>query len=260
MSNAAIVYLNLADDGVITASSSIVQAPPSTVQDPHVARRWRSLGASSEFLLCDLGSSQSIDVIALFGLNMDVLGLSRVRISTVDATGVAGDAYDSTTLAGQVEDDYDCLIDVLPAPVTGRYVRIDLANTGLAYIEAGRLVVGLQNVLDINFASGWSRRFVDRARKTESRGGQIYIDHDVTYRILNLTFEHVTADQRYGFIEQIDLLNGASTDILVLTNPASATLGRDSIWGLVEEVSSVTQSFVSNPARFQKSFQIRERL
>ncbi|HEV7337011.1 MAG TPA: discoidin domain-containing protein [Bosea sp. (in: a-proteobacteria)] len=259
-SNARIGWQNRADEAGISASSFVIDTPPAILQNPHVARKWRGVAGEAEYLTFDLGAQRSIDCVALMGLNLTEAGLTRIRASTGDSSGQHGDAHDSDPAgasAGRVNPRYPSLIHLLPAPVTARYVRIDLAEPGAPYIEAGRAFIGLAEQVTYNFAFGWQRGFADRSRTTKSRGGQTYIDRDNGYRTLDLTFEAITQEQRYGLFEDVDQFNGKRTDILFVTDPTSGELGRDAIWGLVSEMTPIGQP---HHRTYSKTFRIEERL
>ena len=49
----------------------------------------------------------------------------------------------------------------------------------------------------------------------------------------------ITEAQTNGALEQINLLNGRRLPVLFIMNPASTNLGRDSIFGLIQESSPV---------------------
>lgn len=260
-SNAAIAYLNLADEGIITASSSTSLSPPSILQNPHVVRKWRAVG-NNEALVVDLGSQHSIDTVALMGVNLTAAGTSRLRVSTADTSGQDGNAYNGASAAGRVDPKYGRLILMAPAPVTGRYVRVDIADTSLSYVEAGRLFVGLRNQFRCNYSSGWSKLWQDRSRRVQSRGGQTYVDPDNMVSEIQVAFNWISESERYTFVDDLDRLNGGHTDVLLMLNPTSSNLGRDSIWGLPSETSPVVHvpGFDGNEQIFSKTYKITERL
>ena len=263
---AAIIYANLSDSGTVTASSWIAAAPPSMVQNHHVSRRWKGQAGNAEWLLLDLGALTSIDTVAVFGIqgifgdtqsNLSALALTRVRISTVDATGNAGNAHDSTSVAGRIRDSYGALVYLLTTPVSGRYVKIDISESTASAILAGRLVVGLRNLFTINFSFGWGFGYVDLSRKKKSAGGQTFIARDDRYRVLTASFETLVEADRYAFVHDADRLNGISQDVLFMINTASSQPDRDSVWGLMQDMTPPTQP---NPSFFQKQYVIEERL
>lgn len=261
--NAAIAYANLADAATLTASSAIPLAPVARLKGPHIARKWRSTG-NAEAVIADLGAAKSLDTLALMGLNLTAAGTARVRASNADPTVTASLTYDSGVLpAGIVDPRYGMLVHLLGAAVSARYWRIDLADASLGYIEAGRLFIGPRNPFAYNFSPGWSRSYVDRSRRTESRGGQTYVDPGECYRTVSLTFDWITEAERNSFVEEIDRLNGTKTDVLLITRGDSPNLGRDSLWGLVADLDPIGQPqlvWEGGAPLYQKSYRINERL
>ncbi len=282
--NAAILWRNLADAGTLTASAEEPAMPVTLLLDPHIGRHWRAVAASA-WVVVDLGSVQSVDTIALFGLNLTASGTVRARLSASDPSGVTGIVHDSdwpsasgTVLIGgtaapgaTVELTVDATdaddqtfgsavlaswVYPLPAPVSARYVRIDLADASLGWIEAGRIVIGLRTQFGINFDYGWSRARVDRSRQSESRGGQRHIDRDNSYRTITLTFSALTEAEAETW-DTIDLEAGTHSDVLLITDPTAADLPAASIWGLLDSLEPIPNPYF---ATFSRSLKINERL
>lgn len=260
--NAAIAYANLADGGTVRASSAGQLTPPSRLQNPHVARKWRGDNNPSEYLTVDLGDVHDVDTVAVMGLTLNAAGTIRVRASETDTSALMAEAYDSGPITGAVDPRYGMLVHLLPDVVRARYVRIDLEQPGATYIEAGRLFVGRRWQFAYNFSFGWGRGYVDLSTRTKSRGGQTYVDPNVAYRTASLSFEVITEAQRLGFVDEVERLNGQRLDILLITNPSSENLGRDSIWGLLDDLDPITQPavWVSGMPAYAKAYKISERL
>lgn len=256
--NACIGYRNLADTAMIIGTNAIPLAPASLLQNIHIARKTRSAGYAEAYVI-DLGSIQSIDTIWLLGVNLSLTGTSYIRISATDPTGAAGEIYSSGSVGGRVNPVFKALPIIISAPVSGRYVRIDLSDITLPYIESGRLFIGLRHQFEYNFTPGWSRSRVDRSRNTESRGGQIHSDIDNNYRILSATFDQLS-EAETDIIDEIDQVHGTHGDILFITDPTSSNLARDSIFGMIQEIQPIIQPQITDPAAFSRTFNIRERL
>lgn len=262
MSNAALAYVNLADLATLYATSNLVTTPPATLQNAHVNRRWRGTLGTSEAVWTSYITS--FDTVCLFGLNLTSAGTTRIRVSSVDSSGLAGNVYDSGSVIGAVDPNtaaYANLIKLLPTVVSG-YVRIDLTEPGASYIEAGRLFVGGRTQFDVNFGWGWTEQWEDMSRETESRGGQTYIDANVSRRKWSLQFGFMNDTER-EMVRQLDRINGIKTDFLMIGNPASSNLGRDSIWGRVKQPSPIAQpvGFLNSTSLLSsKQFDIVERL
>lgn len=263
MANAAIAYNNLADNGAFTTiSSQATNMPVTFLQNVHVQKRWRSLTAADYFII-DLGLPQSLDTIGVFGITVsaggspDAGGTIRVRASATDSTFSGSPdltLYDSGVVT--VNTTYNSHVSVIPSPVTARYVRVDLTTTD-TYLEAGRLFVGLRTAFTKNFAYGWQRGWVDRSIRSKTRGGQTQVFVDNHYRTLQMTFEFLSASEATGIVETIDAANGQNKDVLMILDTASTNLARDSIWGLMSELSTVSQPHFD---LFSKTYNIEERL
>lgn len=251
MGNAALLYENLADDATIAVSSQLAAAAGALVQNVHVARKWRS-ESSGDWLLADLGAFMSLDTIAVMGLTATEY---RVRLSSSDPGGAAGDILDTGTLA--VDQAYAQAIALLDAPAAARYLRIDLANSGGSYVEAGRLVAGLRNRFEINFSFDWSIGYVDPSIVTKTRGGQTQVSREQSYRQASLKFDFLRPTDRFGFVQEADRLNGIKDDVLFIFDEDSTALPRDTIWGRVVDLSPVSQPFFDV---YSKDYRIEERL
>lgn len=260
MSNIAFAWDNLADVGVLTASEWITFAPPNRLQNKHVARKWRA-NATTAYIVCDIGSTEQIDTIALMGLSGTAAPTLRFRISSSDTSGAAGDVYDSGSLANIWSANYLPAVHLLNAPLAGRYVRVDIQDSGIEYIEAGRLFIGIRQQFSINFQAGWERMWNDATVRTIGRSGLSFDDVRSTFRSLNLTVDFATETDRWNIMEEVDIALGSHGDMLVITNPASTELGRDSIWGYMEATTPVIEPLVlASDTLFRKTYQIRERL
>lgn len=260
MANAAIAGTNLADAGAISPSSEVFTMPASNLLDEHVGRRWRA-ETNSGYIVLDLLASTSVDTIRLSGLTVSADATVRVRLSSADSSGAAGDVEDSGTLASgsdQLDADYGTFCYLLASPESCRYVRIDIVDTGADYVEAGRLFVGARTEFTYNFAPGATVGWVDRSKRQEARGGQTLIWNDNAYRQVEVSLEWVTEAQRYGIVETLDRVNGQNTDVLLIVDTDSDNLARDTILGLVSDLTPV--AFTNLASIFTKQYRIKERL
>jgi hypothetical protein len=258
MANAAISYVNLADLGTITVSSEEPQMPGVRLQDEHVHRRWRSQ-TEPAYLIVDLGSAKTIDTIGLFGGTWTSAATMQVRGSLSDPTVTGSLAFDSGVLSqGQyLDSDYHSLV-YIRASASVRYLRIDVVDATMNYVEAGRLFVGLREEFTYNFAPGASMTWDDLSRKTKTPGGQTLIFPDSRFRSIELSFEWVTKVQREGLVESIDRINGQSVDVIMILDTASVKLPRDSVFGLITQPTPILYSSLTDI--FAKPYRIEERL
>jgi hypothetical protein len=257
MAKMAIGYDNLADAGTLTAGSSAGDMLPSRLQTAHVAERWRSLGTSGYFV-CDLLSLRSIGAVAVMGLNLTALGSVRLRLSTADATGAAGNTLDTGADVGVVDPNYGMFVHLLTTPLTARYARIDLADASLAYVQAGRLaVLGTLWQPQSNFEFGWQWGYEDPSRQSVSYGGQTWIEAKTPARVAEFTLPNVRASERTAYSFPLQRQHGLRHDILVCRDTATTNPGEDCIWGLMTRVLPLP-----NPhfGRFVHRINLAERL
>ncbi|MEM7173285.1 MAG: hypothetical protein AAF530_24190 [Pseudomonadota bacterium] len=259
MANAFIGAPNLFDfaDGV-TAGSQVPTLPVQHLVDPRVVKPWRSdVGVTATHLVADNGSPKTLRAMALLGTNLTGAATFQVRISSSDETGVTGDIYDSGTIAaGQVDPAYGAFVHALPTEVTGRYVRLDMSDPSLSYLQAGRWFFGATFQPGINIQFGLKRDQLDPSRLTESLDGQVFIDRREKRRAWRINFDFLTEQEALTGLSEIDRLVSITEDVLFVLDPESDNLGRDSIWGLLSQPSGLTHS---NQDTFQQSYTITER-
>lgn len=266
MTNISAAWTNIALNATLTASSEAAAMLVSKLQQEDIQRCWRTGATTTAYVLATFSSNQSADTFALFYTNLTAAGIVRVRLSSVDATGAAGDVYDSNSgaVAGQVDPNYKDAIVLASSVKSGwKYCRIDLTDTSLSYIQAGFLFIGTRSEFEYNYSYGAQCTRVDPSIQKKTKGGQTKIMRRPQFRKWDLPFDFVTAAQRWSIVESIDFLNGISVPVLFILDPTSTNLGRDSIFGLIQESSPVitTKGFDSTGSlMMSKSYRIEQRL
>ncbi len=253
----ALALPNRAYAATITGGSWLAGMPASAAGQLEMAQRARSTNAlaASTILLLDLGAARALRFFALYRHNLSAAATWRVGIGTTSGgTDVyAGSAVTAwpmeasqATLAplGLEQDTWRTAEDwispiVLPQYYTGRYVKIEIFDTGNAagYVQtrvwaSGGMIlprapnVGMQigrtPLSGANRADGGSRRFT---RRRAPRTAQIVIDQlagvdaaqmleieriaDVTEDVLYLhDVDDLALTQRYGFVGNLSRLSG----------------------------------------------------
>ena len=264
MSNLTASWTNLALLATLTSSSEATTMLEKKLQHEDTKRNWLTGAATSATIYVDLCIVKSFDTVALFNTNLLADGTYRIRASVADPT-CATNVYDSTTIAGGVDPNYKDLIVPIATPVTtARYLRIDLAQaTVVTYIEAGFLFIGLRTQFAYNYAYGAQCTRVDPSIQKKTKGGQTKIMRRTQFRRWDLPVNFITEAQRWSIVESIDVLNGLSLPVLFVLDPASTNLGRDSIFGLIQESSPVVtiEGFDSaGGIMVSKSYRVEQRL
>lgn len=244
MATGALLWDLATDVGTASAGSvaSVTGTPASAVLDQQLAARWRSAPGISTWLLVDIGAQRQIDTVAILATNLSDAATWRIRISTTDATGAAGDAHDSGTITAGADPLFGgAAIYLLQAsPVTGRYVRLDLADATLPYLEVGRLVAGRRWRFARNFRLGWTVEAVDDAQIATTWGGAEWRDARSVRRRVRVELPAITRAE-YEVEAQALLRAGAGRDVLLILDQDSAWLPRDSVFGRLAPVR------ISNP-------------
>lgn len=264
MGDAAIAWNNLVDatTTAVSAASSIILASASLLVEAHVGNKWRD-NAASTWVLASLSSSQPIDTVMLAGVS-GVNPTFRLRLSSVDSTGAAGDVYDSGSVTGLPYWDvrYRMFVAMLPAALSARYIRIDISEVGVSYIEAGRWFVGQRNTFDTNMQTPWTRAAVRGSVDTIGVGGQTFVDLRLGHWRIAATFDFVTESERIDFVESISstIILVGHLDMLWVRDIESMNWPQDSVWGYIDGEFSETQNLYIVPALYSVQFPIRQRL
>lgn len=251
------LWANDADAGVVTTSAAYTTLPATFLQTPQLDQKWRTNdGLATAYVLVDLGSSKSIDFVALMAVNLTATGTVRIKVSTADATGAAGNAYDSTAYDPDILATAPHIVKVLTSPVTGRYVRLDLADAALSMFEAGRLIVGKLFRPEINFVHGYQLTTRDTSRVDESLGGQEWVERRVARRGVTVRFAALTTAERREHAVPMQLQRGISQDVGVVLDTASSYPAEDFIWGLPQALAPIKNTFL---VRYDMELSVTER-
>src|SRR5262245_19238687 len=266
MAAAALVVTNLVDASatVLSASGFVVGADPTKLREEHVGRKWRH-NAASTFILADLATSQSIDTVALMGVSS--LGSSstfQLRLSSVDATGVAGDIFNSGSLttAQFFDPNYQTFGYLMATPGSARYVRIDISQPGASYIEAGRWLIGLRQELTTNFQAPWTRSAHRNSADVFGVGGQTFVDRRPGFWMVQANIDFLSEAERDALIEKIGqaVVNTGHKDFLWVNGTDSVEYARDFVWGYVDGDIRLTQNIYIIPPLYGVELPIRQRL
>jgi hypothetical protein len=242
----------------ITSDSEIATLPAVNVGTLQIAEIWKTQPAiTAAYLLIDLGASVSIGVVTMINTNQTATGTWRIRVSTADATGVAGNALDTGVINAGVDIIYKKAVKVLTTPVTGRYLRLDLSDAAVTFISVGRVAALTVFVPTYNYSPNAQLFYRDWSRRFNGDDGSAWAFRGSLQRGMLFSLPATTDAERTTHGEALIRATGMSQDMLIVRDQASTNLGRDSIWGLMEEMP-VWSLFVNNYSNIV--FKIMERL
>ena len=244
---------NLIDLATVTASTAVSSLPASNLQTEDIGELWRAT-TGTEWLLADLGSTKTVGITALVESSAVAGDSMQIRVSTADATGASGDAYDSGSLPVTVDPATGLLVHPIEPAVSGRYLRIDLIQS--ATVEAGRWMAGPVFSPSRTFSFGWQPLSEDPSRHIESLGQATLIDAKRTREGVQFTLNGLTQTEA-DEIREINRLNGRKNDLLICRDVTHSNPGLVSIWGLMARTVTYPQT---NPDFYEASFEIWTRL
>lgn len=235
MANAfRIARINYVDTAVLSTGSEISSLPIANLKDADIQVIWRSAStASSQLLvLADLGQSRTLGVVALMNCNVFAPATFHVRVSTTDATGIAGDAYNVAGIAGIADAADPAFVHVIDPAVSGRYVRIN-GNSLTEAPEAGRLMIGelWAPSRDVSIISPPEDDPRDFTEVSYSLGGNPFYDVRPRQRRFRFVLRGLTTAERDAEITTLNRQRGIGREILVIFDKDSSNIGRDSVWG-----------------------------
>jgi hypothetical protein len=132
--------VGLAADGAVTGSDGAALFDPQ----PRFRARWAGTAAA---ILVDFGGTRAIDCVALVSTTLGAfgaLGVVRARLSTVDSTGAAGDAWDTGSIAAATDATAAGNIVLVRGAGTasGRYLLVEVVDGTAPYVEIGLAIAG----------------------------------------------------------------------------------------------------------------------
>lgn len=250
---ALIAYRNLADQASLSGAA-LPGFPPTNLQTRQLDTVWRAHTAGATQITVDLGSAQTVSMVALLAINSGARSASDLTVEYSSNGSTWSTAVASVPSDAGAPDLPRGLIARVRAQgsnplskLTTRYLRITAswATIGNAnYREAGRLWVG--NSIDVpeGCDAGWSLSNHDYGTLDRSAGQQVYADRRTRVRVLNVSMTGIDTSIAYGFAESAtvaanvpsldDLINYAGSTGEVIVAPradAPLWLRRTGIYG-----------------------------
>jgi hypothetical protein len=182
--------------------------------------------------------------------------------STIDAVAMA---LDSGTIAAEVSDDSGGnLVLVLPAPASGRYLRLDLEASGAVVIDIGRIVAGPLWRPSRSYAYGIveGRQINDRVDINPLTGARFPVPALVNPRFAKFTLPLLTTAEVRGEFRALTKALGGVGDLLWIPETASsqAELNNRSLWGAAAAPGDLAGASRDSFVGSQHGLQIIERV
>jgi hypothetical protein len=267
MGNLVIATPVLSDAASLSAGSQAAAMPVTNLQTIQPGEVWRALDLTQSFVVADLGSAQSINLVSLIATNASAAATWRVRGANSVANLTAAPGYDSGSIshwpnAGLGAWSYtNAYLWLGAAPQNFRYWRIDVADAAnpAGFYQAGRLYLASAWQPSRNFAYGWQILFQGDGPKSRSEGGQGYALIGARYRTLDLTLKFASEAEMFQNGFELERLRGTSQDLLILKDPdnAAGLIMQQSLYGTAVEFNPLINTFFKI---FEKRFHLEELL
>jgi hypothetical protein len=202
MARGVILYDDRVAAATLSGAATVSGLPVSNMQDPQPRKVARWSGTTG-YVVADFGASVPVGMVAVAGTNLSTGATRRVRLSSADATGAAGDVHDSGTAAAGADPRYNGSFGyVLSSDLSARYLRVDFTDATLSFIDAGLLLAGPCLRPGKNFAFGWSLGYRDMGQADVSPIGTLFASRRGRGRVVDLRFPYATAAEAMtGFLE-----------------------------------------------------------
>lgn len=251
---------NDSDDPAIASSGSAFSSlPASHVKDDDIQKIWRAT-SNTDHLIVDTGISSVLGVAALINTSQRVSDAVRVRASLIDSSVLSNLTYDSGNIESGVDPKWRKFVHFPDIEVPYRYVRFDFTQVDLP--QVGRVVVGPVWLPSKDMSFGWERLWRDLSIRDISLGGNTFVDIRPRQRGYRFTIKGLTEEEAEDQIDELNRLRGVGRDILVCRDMLSDNLGRDTIWGLLEEPVGQIHSFKTGDGGqfYEVRFEVYERI
>ena len=233
---AGFLYNNVAAGANLSSGDATFPTMPiSNLQDPQPRRRVR-FNDGTFFFDADFLSAKSIDVVGLISTTMTLVSSIRLRLS--NDVGFASIVYDSGFVSAEASDEgQGNVIMVLPNVVSARYMRINVFDGGVPFIDAGVLVAGqlwrAQRGMGYGVREG--RVMLDRRDRNTFTGAEFPVPAIANPRVAAFTLPSLSTSEARNQHRDLVRLLGAAKDGLVIMelNDTLAERNRRAIWGAI---------------------------
>lgn len=253
-------WINGIDGAILSAGNQVSTLPVANIADRKVQKAWRSGNATASWFGADLRTATSLGVIGLFGMNIAAADTVRIRLSNV-AVG-NNELLDTTALASNVAAGYGQYVYVPVAPITARYLRVDInapSRASQGNFDVGRAWAGPVWTPPINFSLGYGEQFNDGSSVLKApRSGARFVDEGAVWRSFDMTFDWLDDADRIDALE-IDRVCGKRGQLLFVPDTAG-DLVRRPLLGALTETSKVIENVAVFPPAYSKSYSIEQDL
>ncbi|KPF84459.1 hypothetical protein IP70_15625 [alpha proteobacterium AAP38] len=121
-------------------------------------------------------------------------------------------------------------------PIYARYLKIEVQDSSLSWLDIGRLVVAAAYQPTINMTWDWRIGWTDPSQRERARGGQIYVDGRKQWRVASLQLANVGRDELLSQVYELRRAVGVRKPFALILDPTDpANLHRLTLWGSIPD-------------------------
>jgi hypothetical protein len=234
---------NWAATGVLTASAQLAGLEASQLATPHGATStsWQTpAGTTAAWVLLDARTPLAWGAMGLFNAHLSAVATVRWRLGN-DAL-FASPVYDSGPLGGTVAPGYRQSVHVLPAEISARYLRVDIADplSPDGFLRVGQMFAGpaRRPLRNFGFQSAFQRSA--EAPVLRTRGGQRFTDYRYAERAWSLSLPSLATADVWPLVQELQRSAETGANLLFIPFPAGADIAREAVFGTLSAASAVT--------------------
>ena len=233
-----IAYVNHADAASLSGLVAVTSLPLSNLKDDDIKKVFRGTSSSAAgpvVINADLTAIKIIGYVAFINCNFFTPPCTvRLRMSPTDPAGLTNLVYDSLNVTAVTDPVYNTFVHFIEPQVSARYVRINI-NDIPTPPEGGRLMIGETWAPLRDMRPGFEVLSRDFSVRSRSLGGNEFTDVRPKQRGYRFTLLALTEDEAQNQVDELNRMRGIGRDIFVCRNKNSDNLGRDTVWGLLEQ-------------------------
>lgn len=227
---------------VITASSADTNFPVSNLKNPFRSKRWRSTGVTSENVVFDIVTTESIDSVVILWPKEDGILLSNTATITIQANATNTWGAPAVSQVLTVDNTYMLASYYFSTSQNYRYWRVLIQDTGNPNGYVGLGVVWLGKSLSIpNAQNGFSYSLADMSKITKTDFGHTYVDEYP--QMITMQFAYKT--MQYADVQTLEnafRVNGVSDPVMVVLDPTAIVFNKNhfAVYGKFQPAFSLT--------------------
>ncbi len=272
----AFLYQNriLQGVGLTSGFATVTGLPLSNLIDDQPRTRSRFIGTSGAggfyaSLRIDLLAQVTVGCVALVSSTLDSTlspVLVRARLATADATGLAGDAWDTGAILAQTSAAANGNVVLVrgAGAATGRYMLIEVGAHAQQEIDIGRIIAGPLWLLQRAHAYGIEegRLMLDRRDRNALTGAEFPLPALRNPRYAAFTLPVMTTAEARGEHRTMLATIGAAGEVLWIPDVglSQSELNLRSLWGAHAQPGDLAGAARTVLPVHARSFRITERI